>query len=121
LVHGHIDHLRSGGDDLDDPIVNQDRLLGCRYEIPQGPGLSAQALDRVHDFCRLVEKSLSQVGRPGEVIIEHPERGGIPGQGLKAIVPGLGIYLVHISALAQVAVGQNDLRGQRGCRQELRQ
>jgi hypothetical protein len=29
LIDWHIDHLRSGGDNLDDPIVNQDGLLWC--------------------------------------------------------------------------------------------
>jgi hypothetical protein len=113
--------LGSGGDHLDGPLVNHDGLLWCGQQIAHSPSWRAQALDRVHYVGRLVEKGLSQVGRPGEVIIQHPERGGIPRQGLEAIVPRLGIHRVYISALTQITVGQNDLRGQRRRRQELRQ
>jgi hypothetical protein len=103
--------LGSGGDNLDGPLVNHDGLLWCGQQIAHSPSWRAQALDRVHYVGRLVEKSLSQIGRPGEVIIQHPKCGGIPRQGFEAIVPRLRIHLVHVPALTQITVGQNDLCG----------
>jgi len=121
LIHRHIDHLRSGRDNLDDPTVNHYGLLWCGKQVAHGLGLRAQALDRVHNVGWLVEKGLSQVGRPSEVFIQHPERGGIPCQGLQAIVPWLEIHLVQIPTFTQITVGQDDLRGQGRRRQEFRQ
>lgn len=70
----------------------------------------AEVLDGSLDVLLLIQKSLAQLGGPGEIIVEPFENGGIMGQRLDAGIPRLLGDLGQIAAVVDVAVRQDDLR-----------
>jgi hypothetical protein len=78
-------------------------------------------LDGIHDILLLVEKSLTHIGSPRQIFVQPGENGGIMNQRLDAGIPRLRGGGIHIPALGDVTIGQDDLRGQGGGSENLRQ
>jgi hypothetical protein len=74
----------------------------------------AKVLDGSLDVLLLIQKSLAQLGGPGEIVVEPLENGGIMGQGLDAGIPGLLGDLAQIAAVVDITVRQDNLRGHGG-------
>ena len=117
-----INDLGVGRLDFDGSIVGDDVFLrSARRQIPLGLGLGAEALDGIHDILLLVKKSHADLGGPSQVVIQPFEDGGVMRQALDAGVPRLLVGGVDVAALADVTVGQDDLRGQGGGGENLSQ
>jgi hypothetical protein len=93
IVLRHIDHVGFGRNDANVTLLLDDPLL---RSIDQGAccsGLRAQRLNRIHNVGRLIQKDLSELSRPLEILIHPFDDLGIPGQRPDALVPWLVVDL----------------------------
>ena len=119
LIDWHIDYLGIRRNDFNVATVIDYLLLRRGLQVTKIICRCAQPLDGTHHLRLLIEKSLSQFRRPVQVVIHPSQNTGIAGHGLDASVPRLLVNLVGVAAARDIAVGQDDLRGQGGRRQDF--
>jgi hypothetical protein len=117
IVLRHINHLRFCRDYANVALLFDDSLLrridqGARYSRP-----SAQRLNRVHNVRRLIQKDLSDLGRPLQVLVHPLDDVGIAGQGPNTLVPWLIIDLSWVAICGKKACRQDNIGRNRRCRQ----
>ena len=117
IVLRHVDHVRFGRHDPNVALIFDHSLL---RRIDQGAccsRLSAQRLNRVHNVRRLIQKNLSHLGRPLQVLVHPLDDLGITGQRPNTLVPWLIIDLRWIAVCGKKASRQDDIGRNRRCRQ----
>ncbi len=119
LVDRHINHLRVSRNNFNVAAVINHLLLRRGLQVADVVSRRAQALDGIHHVRLLIEKGLSQLSRPIQIIIHPFQHIWVSGQRLDAGVPGLLVNLIGVAAAADITVGQHDLGGQGGRRQDL--
>src|ERR1017187_1440485 len=111
LINRHINHLWVSRNNFNVTAVINHLLLRRGLQVADIISRRAQPLDGIHYILLLIEKSLSQVRRPIQVIIHPFQNTWVSSQGLDAGVPRLLVNLVGVAAVADITVGQHDLRG----------
>jgi hypothetical protein len=124
IIDGHVDDLRIGWLDPDDPALLYVDLLVIIDQHPLGIGLGPDPLDRIVDFFFLEKHGLAQVRGPCDVLGQHPDHvrelhegddGGIP------IENCLGRRLLDVGILQQKLVRLDHVERAGGGREDLRQ
>ncbi len=119
LINRHVNYLRVSRNNFNIAAVSNHLLLRCGLKVANFRSRRAQPLDGNHHILLLINKSLSQIRRPIQVVIHPFQNSWVAGQSLDAGVPRLLANLAGVAASADITVGQHDLRGQRGRRQDL--
>ncbi len=114
---GHINDLLLGGL-LDDRVGDDDHLLRSGFEHAGGIRLGAQGLDGVHQLLLLVEERLTQIHRPGELIIHRLDHGGELRQGLHVVIPRLSVHLRDVVGVLHEPRRLHNLQRIHGGRQD---
>ena len=119
LINRHINHLWVSRNNFNLAAVSNHLLLRRGLQVANVGSGRAQPLDGNHHILLLINKSLPQIRRPIQVVIHPFQNTWVASQSLDAGVPRLLVNLVGVTAAADVTVGQHDLRGQSGRRQDL--
>jgi hypothetical protein len=93
IVLRHIDHVGFGGDDPNVALLFDDPLLRTIDQGSRCPRLRAQRLNRSHHISRLIQKDLSKLSCPLQVLVHPLDDLGIAGQRPDALVPRLVVDL----------------------------
>lgn len=89
IVNWHVNNLRIGGFNLDDLLLNDDRLLFCRFQISRCLGLGAQALNGIHHRLLVRQKRIAQLLRHVDFFAHHRQHLREIDQRLDAGIPRL--------------------------------
>ena len=87
VVLRHVDHLRIGGDDLDDFLFDHHDLLTVGLEVARRLRFTAKTLDRVQHRALVFDDGFAQRGRPVEIATHHVHDIGIIEQRFHRVVP----------------------------------
>lgn len=117
IVLRNIDHLGLGRHDADVAFLLDDALLRGIDQRARRSCLCAERLDRIHDVGRLIQKDLSELSRPLQILIHPLDNLGVAGQGPDAFVPWLVVDLSWVAACGKKACRQDDIGRDCGCRQ----
>ncbi len=113
IVGWHIDHLRLSrlyDDDLLPSFrLSPDGLLRRRIQAPVSPRAGAHPLNRVHDLRLLCEESVTEIGRPLNVLVQFRERVRHGHQCLYARIPRLLLGGVNERLAAEIPVALEPL------------
>ncbi len=118
LIHRHINHLRVGRINIDNPLFHHDPLLLRRRQVTRGLSLQSAILNRSHHIFLLIEERCTKVLRPRKVLIHHRQHTGIIRQRLHTGIPAL--LRDAIAQCGIVRVGFDEARGLHNVERESR-
>jgi hypothetical protein len=117
IILRHIDHIGFGGDHANVALLFDDPLLRSIDQGSRCSRLGAQRLNRIHDVSRLIQKDLSKLSRPFQILVHPLDDVGIAGQGPDALIPWLVINLSQIAVCGKKACRQDNIGRNCRCRQ----
>jgi hypothetical protein len=117
IVLRNIDHVGFSRHDADVAFLLDDALLRGIDQRARRSRLCAQRLDRIHDVGRLIQKDLSELSRPLQILIHPFDNLGVPGQGPDAFVPWLVVDLSWGAACGKKTCRQDNIGRDCRCRQ----
>src|SRR5262249_42873857 len=98
LVVRQVNHIWIRGKNFNLPIIIHNLLLRGGLQVADIGGIAAKTLDGIHHILLLVEKSLSEIRGPVEILVHPLQHGWIAGHGLDTRVPWLLIDQIWITA-----------------------